>query len=281
MFNSTVLEVAIGLVFCYASVALIASSVYEAIASWLNLRSKTLFAGIKNLLNSPASAGNDLILKIYNNALAHPVGNGSAATLDELKNNPSHIDSNHFAIALIDAIQSAPNDFAQLGKDIDALPDSQIRKLLQGIYNRADGKATQLHTELATWFDASMEHISASYKRQAQTWSFAIAFVFAAVFNVDSIHLFSTLWQHPALIAQISMPASTPDAVAALKSLNELPIGWQTSLQPVTINGWLTTFMGWFITATAALFGAPFWYDLLGQLVRLRGAGPKSLPKAS
>jgi hypothetical protein len=42
MLNSTVLEVAFGLVFCFASVALIASSVYEALASWMNLRAKTL-----------------------------------------------------------------------------------------------------------------------------------------------------------------------------------------------------------------------------------------------
>ena len=38
MFNSPVLEVAIGLVFCYASVALMVSSVTEAISSALRLR---------------------------------------------------------------------------------------------------------------------------------------------------------------------------------------------------------------------------------------------------
>jgi hypothetical protein len=37
--------------------------------------------------------------------------------------------------------------------------------------------------------------------------------------------------------------------------------------------------IGWLITATAALFGAPFWFDLLQQFIRLRGTGPK--PEAS
>ena len=37
MFNSTVLEVAIGMVFCFASIALIVSSIYEALASILGL----------------------------------------------------------------------------------------------------------------------------------------------------------------------------------------------------------------------------------------------------
>jgi hypothetical protein len=72
MFNGTVLEVAIGLVFCYASVALIASSIYEAIASWLNLRSETLFKGIQSLLNEGVGSNQALLLGIYNHALACP-----------------------------------------------------------------------------------------------------------------------------------------------------------------------------------------------------------------
>jgi len=274
MLNSTVLEVAIGLVFCYASVALITSSIYEAIASWLNLRSKNLLTGIKAMLNSDTPAGNTLILKIYNNALAHPTGSGAATTLAELKNTPSHIDANHFAIALIDAIQSAPNDFAQLGKDIDALPDSQLRQVLQGVYSRADGKAAQLTAELSTWFDSTMDSVSTAYKQQAHTWCFVIALVFAGVFNVDSIHLFSTLWQHPTLIAQISIPTATPDSIASLKNLNDLPIGWQTGLERFTILGWL-------ITATSALLGAPFWFNLLKQLVRLRAPVQKNPPQTN
>lgn len=61
MFNSTVLEVAIGLVFCYASVALITSSIYEALASWLGLRSKNLLTGIKSLLNANSAFGDALL----------------------------------------------------------------------------------------------------------------------------------------------------------------------------------------------------------------------------
>jgi len=61
MLNSTVLEVAIGLVFCYASVALITSSIYEAIASYRGLRSETLFKGIQSLLNAK-DPNNQLLL---------------------------------------------------------------------------------------------------------------------------------------------------------------------------------------------------------------------------
>jgi hypothetical protein len=268
MLNSTVLEVAFGLVFCFASVALIASSVYEALASWMNLRAKTLLEGLKHLLNANDDAGKTLLLNIYNHALAHPTGNGTATSLEELENNPSYMDADHFAIALVEAVQSAPNDFAKLSADIDTIPNAQIRQLLRGLYDRAAGDAKRFHDDLAAWFDSAMDRVSGSYKRQSQAWCFVIAFAFSASFNVDSVHLFSALWQHPSLVAQISMSSATPDSVSALKGLNELPIGWQNDINRFSLIGWL-------ITATAALFGAPFWFDLLQKLIRLRGTGPK------
>jgi hypothetical protein len=38
---------------------------------------------------------------------------------------------------------------------------------------------------------------------------------------------------------------------------------------------WGTKILGWLMTALAASLGGPFWYDFLGKLVSLRGAGPK------
>jgi hypothetical protein len=38
----------------------------------------------------------------------------------------------------------------------------------------------------------------------------------------------------------------------------------------------LTMTAGWLITAIATLFGAPFWYDSLQTVVRLKGTGPSS-----
>jgi hypothetical protein len=39
--------------------------------------------------------------------------------------------------------------------------------------------------------------------------------------------------------------------------------------------------LGWFITAVAALFGAPFWFDMLQSIIRLKGAGPSPDDKAT
>jgi hypothetical protein len=267
MLNSTVIEVSIGLVFCFASVALITSSIFESFATLLNLRAKILFDGIIKLLNANNEDGKQLLLKIYNHAMAHPTGDGTANTLQELKNNPSYIDSKHFAIALIESIQSEPNSFSKLGDDINAISDAQTRLLLRAIYNRANNDPAKFELDVAAWFNSAMDRISGTYKRKSQLWCFVISFLFAALFNIDSIHLFSTLWAHPSLVDQIAISAN-PSSVEAIKGLNTLPIGWESGFNNYTVIGWL-------VTAAATLFGAPFWFDLLKQIVQLRGTGKK------
>jgi hypothetical protein len=40
-------------------------------------------------------------------------------------------------------------------------------------------------------------------------------------------------------------------------------------------GSWFLKIIGWLLTALAISFGAPFWFDLLGRLVDLRGSGKK------
>jgi hypothetical protein len=185
MFNSTVLEVAIGLVFCYASVALITSSIYEAIASQLNFRSKTLFTGIQSLLNAKNNENQKLLLGIYNHALASPLGDGAAKKIEDLKNKPSYIDSKHFALALIDTIQSVSGDYVKLGHDIDAIENEQIRQLLRTMYDSSAGKIENLQTAFKNNFPKSQNRLaspSATLRRAlskhewfaATEWNFSV-----------------------------------------------------------------------------------------------------------
>jgi hypothetical protein len=268
MLNSTVLEVTFGLVFCYAFVALVTSSVYEAIASLFKLRAGSLLDGIKALLNDPQFTG--LAKDLYNHALINPQDSGKATTEGQLNFKPSYIDPAHFTIALIDSIQGGgPGTFEELGHKIDVLPDKQLRELLRGMYARAEGNLERFQKALSSWFDSAMERVSGGYKRNAQLFSFLIALLIAALLDIDSFHLFRSLWSHPALVAQLGVPA-TPTASQALESLKDLPIGWVTFSPPPA-----SVYFGWLVTASSALFGAPFWFDLLQRLVNLRGTGPK------
>ncbi|WP_206076880.1 hypothetical protein [Massilia horti] len=267
MFGSTVLEVAIGLTFCFGTVALIVSALQEALASAFRLRANTLLDGVKSMLNDPNFAS--LAQAVYAHPLVNPHGGGTEA--GSLKSMPSYIEPANFAIALVDSIQQTPGDYSSLGRAIDAIPDDQIRRMMQGLYRRA-ADLPQFQHALAAWFDNAMDRLSGVYKRQQLLISVLISFLLAVLFNIDSIHLFRTLWQHP-LASQIStVPgALTPETLQALWAL---PIGW-TSFPPALNADFALQLAGWMVTASTTLFGAPFWFDLLQRAIQMRGTGAK------
>lgn len=51
-----------------------------------------------------------------------------------------------------------------------------------------------------------------------------------------------------------------------------LALGWDNNTNDT--GGWLR-FFGWLLTAIAVSLGAPFWFDTLSKLIKLRATGPK------
>jgi hypothetical protein len=166
-----------------------------------------------------------------------------------------------------------PGNYDQLGRDIDAIRDPQLKRALQGIYQRAGGSLPAFQDGLAAWFDSAMERVSGSYKRRSLLVSLLLSLLLAILFNIDSIHLFRSLWQHPAVAAQLVSAPSSVDK-ATIEALFTLPIGW-TTFPPVFNQAFALQVVGWMLTASTALFGAPFWFDLLQRTMQLRGTGSK------
>lgn len=318
MFDSTVLDVAIGLSFAFLSVALAASAVTEAIASAVKWRSRTLLKGIKDLLNDQHFDG--LARELYNSAFISPRDNGQAEQQGALRNLPSYIDPGHFADALMAAagISGAAANAWTLRQRL-TVADPQIRGLLQTIIDRSAGDVAKIRKEIADWFDAAMDRVGGAYKRWAQLVSFLVALAITVGLNISALNVAKALWEEP-LIARAISP--TQDASKALEQLDKLPlpIGWARYRAPLapapkpaqsaaTGQGgthwwrifskdrgnqgetaaaaprpwrvsdlcfwdWVELVVGWLITAGAALFGAPFWFDLLQRLIRLKGSGP-------
>lgn len=282
MFNSTVLEVAIGLVFCFASVSLITSQINEAIASMLGLRAKGLLKGVKDLLNDQQF--NSLALSIYRHALVNPRGTLTITSEKDLKAKPSYMDPLHFAQALLDSIQTnaaaAGKDGSNLATAIDSVGDPQIRGMLAGMYRRANGERAVLEAQLSTWFDSGMERVAGSYKRRTQVVSVVIGLAVAAALNIDSVGVFSAIWARPAYTAQIAASGKVDgqSLTSVVDSMAKLPVGWTTdsvkAFDLQTPKTW-QQMAGWLLTGLSVLFGAPFWFDSLQRLVQLRGTGKK------
>lgn len=275
MLGSTVLEVAIGLTFCYGTVALIVTTLQEALAAAFRLRANTLLAGVKSMLNDPCFDG--LARAVYQHPLVNPHGDGPPPSEREMRSRPSYIEPAHFAIALVDSLWKVPGDFAQLANAIETIPDPQVRQVMRGLYGRARD-LQQFQDMLAGWFDNAMSRMSGTYKRRQLLISLLLALLLAILFNIDSIHLFRTLWQQPSLAAHLRDAPGALDP-AVLDALMALPIGW-TRFPPVPGADFALQVAGWLVTASTALFGAPFWFDLMQRVVRLRstGARPENLP---
>ena len=277
MLGSTVLEVAIGLTFCYGTVALIVSTLQEALAAAFRLRANTLLAGVKTMLNDPRFDG--LARAVYLHPLVNPHTDGSQPDERDMRTRPSYIEPAHFAIALVDSLWKAPGDFAQLGNAIETISDPQVRQVMRGLYGRARD-LQQFQDMLAGWFDNAMARMSGTYKRRQMLISLLLALLLAILFNIDSIHLFRTLWQQPALAAHLHDAPGALDP-AVFDALMALPIGW-TRFPPVPNADFALQVAGWIVTASTALFGAPFWFDLMQRVVRMRSTGtrPEETPLA-
>src|SRR5215472_3218831 len=283
MFNSTVLDVAVGLVFTFLAISLAVSAITEGVASMLGWRSQTLLLGVKDLLNDQAFTG--IALHIYNHAMVAPRDPGTAKKESDLKYLPAYIDPIHFADALIDVVGITKDAPATNIKSVvqQSVADPQIQSLLKGMVDRAAGDVTEIRKQIGSWFDSSMDRVSGAYKRKTQVWSFFIALILAAGLNVSSVDVGRALWLQP-LLAKTIAPASQLGPVEALQKLQELdvPIGWtETKVHNLTTLNGLPTVVGWLITAVATLFGAPFWFDALERVVRLKGSGPSPAEKRS
>jgi hypothetical protein len=277
MLGSTVLEVAIGLTFCFGTVALIVTTLQEALASLFRLRANTLLAGVKSMLNDPHFDG--LARAVYAHPLVNPHTDGSAMDERSLATRPSYIEPAHFAIALVDSLWKTPGDLLQLRSAIEGIPDPQLRTAMLGMVSRARD-LQHFQDMLASWFDNAMARMSGAYKRSQLLISLLLSLLLAILFNIDSIHLFRTLWQQPALAAHLKEVPTALDQ-ATIDALLALPIGW-TRFPPVLNADFALQVVGWLLTATTTLFGAPFWFDLMQRVVRMRatGAKPEEVPPA-
>ncbi len=324
MLNSTILDVVIGLAFGFLAVSLVTSAIVEAINSAFKLRSKSLLAGVKQLVNDPGF--NALALALYRHASINPRGAGGSVQ-DAKTRPPAYIDPKQFANALLDvtglsaasvgAAAPGPAAVAAMQAAIADIKDPQIKALLDGIVQRSRGDLSQIRAEISDWFDTAMDRVSGAFKRWTQLATFVIALIISMLINVDSIRIGRALWEQPTISARLMLPEGagpTPaaadlashgvpqgsaEAIAAQAVLDvleaNLPVGWPsghvlevrdekdpTKWSQIWSSGKFGMILaGWFVTAMASLFGAPFWFDVLQTVVRLKGSGPSPKEKAN
>ena len=291
MNTNGLIDIALGLILMYLVLSLICTVVNEAIATAIGLRARTLRSGVTQLIDNPA------LLATFND---HGLISGVRAALGG--KGPSYLSGRTFAAALVDSLDPDKPllGFQEVKTAIDKLPTSNVKDWLSTAVVNSGDNIEALRTNVATWFDATMERLSGVYKRWLQIISFLVGAALAVGLNADSYVVAKAIWSDPSLRGQVadvssrivSAPGNDQEKLKALGSdlnklredLRPLPIGWDDSPGRLdhgwaaSAGGWISKILGWLFTAFAIMLGAPFWFDLLGKFVQLRASGSK--PKA-
>jgi len=286
MFGSTILDVAIGMVFVYSVFSMVATKINDIVASWLKWRAKSLQDGIRTLLADP-----ELANKVWNHSLVQGL-------VGKNRKVPSYIPPNTLALALFDAIAPAGGESSGLDKvhsKVMEMPDNSARQALLALIEKANGDIDKAVFQATDWFDSAMDRVSNLYKSRMQTLSIVVALAVSVIFNADSFAIANGLWQEPTLRAAVAgaatRTAQSNQSVSAAQTNEQvqgviasvsqlgLPIGW-TAL-PSTLGAWVQKILGLALTTLAVSLGAPFWYDILKHLSSLRQQQSDSRQTAS
>ena len=215
MFNSTVLEVIIALIFIYLLYSLLATIIQEIISTYLGLRSEMLKKGITRMLGDETD---DKVLtdSFYNHPLIKFLGENKS------HNKPAYLNSKNFSKVIIDLLrgenvqpeqnyasiiqQSLTSGKTLWGGASDISP--QTLSYLKSLWVDAQGDVKKFANLLEQWFDETMERASGWFKKKTQFILFFIGLTLAVIFNIDTISIVGKLSKDPKLATQLADNAS-------------------------------------------------------------------------
>jgi hypothetical protein len=310
MLNYPALDVAIGLIFVFFILAIICSGINEAISSSLRWRAQDLEKGLWELLQDPNTLAK---LKEHPliRPMLYPKNKATAAPTPPIEDGrvkttrktdlPSYIPSRTFAAALLGldqqtvALGTAVDvrvGLRKLGESIDAIPSEPVRQALRALLQNAQGDAVVFRHNVEQWFDDHMERVSGWYRKRIQKVLWVLAFAVAFTLNADSLQIAKRLWVDPTQRAAIvnqaqNATSKTTGETNPSKELGSLPVplGWHLASSRRDPQGFpfyekwsmawalIAKLIGLTLTAVAITFGAPFWFDTLSKLARLRNSG--------
>ncbi|WKV11531.1 hypothetical protein [Marivirga harenae] len=152
---------------------------------------------------------------------------------------------------------------------------------LKNIWENSSHSIGDMKSEIAGWYDEYMERISGWYKKKMGLLLFVIGLLIAIGFNVNSIRIAQDLSTNQEMLNFITNQAikyhesqdgqTTSFDYESIKSeISQLNYGLGLGNTDRWDENWFISLIGYLITAFAISLGAPFWYDLLNKIVRLR-----------
>lgn len=226
--DNLVLETVIGLVFIFATFAVLVSLVTELIARFIGLRGEYLLRGIRTMVDGRSqfrlSLG-DLFARTagtpqrkdgeppdpyVTRLMRHPLIAASAdkAEVPENAGNarltnaqrrrlPSYVSARSFARALTDVVIPDAADATTMDKirtALQGLPAGQLRDSLQGLAKAAGEDIAAFRRSIEDWYDDHMARVSGWYKRHTRWISLALGAVLVLAFNLNALQVTRSLY---------------------------------------------------------------------------------------
>ena len=312
MLDSPVIDIAIGLSFLYFLLALISSSLNEIIHTWLRTRSKELKFAIMNFLDRDWD-------KIGNEIIESPYVRFLRKDPDKFPSYIPSRSFAQSIIDVIKQSDKLPEQLDELRDKIkqNELIKGDAEKWLLGMIDKSYGKMSNFYANLEESYNDAMDRVSGWYGRKIKRSILILGIVTSVLLNIDTMDIVKDLWQNKenakafsSLVASsmenvskaengyqivdedgkmlYSVDNNSGDNITNVLKITSsfpIPLGWnKNSLdffsQPKWILGLLSKLIGWAVTALAIFLGAPFWFDLLGKVVNVRGSGNKPKEQA-
>jgi uncharacterized protein (TIGR02594 family) len=212
--ESSILDVIIGLVLIYATLALLVTAIQEMVVGGF-LRSRV--GVLHQLVNEAVSRDTNLKRRLLNNPLVSALYRDNDAEKGLLgSSGPSAISPDVFARALLMEFDSAGGGvhpaerFATPQAFLDAQeptpksePERNMLKALRGLAVGCEEDWGGFENAIKAWFQHIGDRSEGWFKRRSSKWSFLIALGLAVALNVDSLHIAQTLSTDAAMRSEL------------------------------------------------------------------------------
>ena len=305
--GQTAIDVAIGLIFLFVLLSIVCSAINEAIAAKLDLRSKDLENGLRSMLGD---GGMEKLLADPRIAALTNPGKKPGRAPSYI---PSRVYALALLDTVAPPAAGAPSEdlIARAQKSVATIEQPAVKKFVEDALTEARGDVDRFRRSIEGSFDEVMDRVSGWYRRRVHWILIAIAVAVVGLSNADTVAIGERLWKDDALraavVARAADQANATDcevggpqsagghepardggsaserAAKCVDEIEELgiPLGWTDETTPAfpddwgAIWAWLAKLFGLLITVAAVSLGAPFWFDLLGKVARLRTTGPQ------
>ncbi len=299
------LDALIALIFIYLLLSLMVTSLMELTTQIEGLRGKILCRSIGRLLvvEGDRKTSAELLKRFYQHPRILQLQGDNRAL-------PSYIPDELFKQVLLESLTGRPwselrHRPYQLEQALLALGHLQVGKTLLQIWEESEGRVPAFWAGVGQWFADTQSRASGWFQRSVRIRLLLLGLLVAIAANANTLQMFQRMLEDDSLRAlyvnsalqfdqsryqqlgsqlegggdAVVIPPSSAERLQQIKlaASEVVPVlGWENA-PPITWK----SLIGWLLTAIALSLGAPFWFDLLQKVARMRTSLRPVPPKES